>query len=152
MELYVPRDTIVRKDKSVCEGFVLDDGRSVFESGVYDSEFQNQCGLDSVIEHYIVMLDRQINCGLYHSNVFTPCGDGLNDIFQGHSVSQVKTYNLQIQDRWRNIMYETSNLHNGWDGNFNGEPAPPEVYAYLVRVRLPNGDIGDFKGDVTLIR
>ena len=58
---------------------------------------------------------------------------------------------LLIFNRWGQLVFESGDP-DGWDGTFKGEPAPPEVYVYLAKYRFPNGEIREFKGDVTLIR
>ena len=58
---------------------------------------------------------------------------------------------MLIFNRWGQVVYE-GNDPNGWDGRFDGEPAPAEVYVYLAKFRFPNGDQLEYKGDLTLIR
>ncbi|HRS54602.1 MAG TPA: gliding motility-associated C-terminal domain-containing protein [Bacteroidales bacterium] len=38
-------------------------------------------------------------------------------------------------DRWGKILFHTNNIHEGWDGNINGKPAPEGVYAYRIFYR-----------------
>ena len=54
-------------------------------------------------------------------------------------------------NRWGQVVYEGADSE-GWDGDFSGKQAPPEVYVYLATFRYPNGDKEEHKGDVTLIR
>ncbi len=59
---------------------------------------------------------------------------------------------MLVFNRWGQVVYKGSS-DEGWDGRYNGKPAPPEVYTYLVKLRNPhNGRISQMKGDVTLIR
>lgn len=52
---------------------------------------------------------------IFVPNTFTPNGDGVNDIFQpkGHGITK---YQLMIFDRWGEMIYETKEFNQGWDG------------------------------------
>jgi gliding motility-associated-like protein len=84
-------------------------------------------------------------------NAFTPNGDGDNELFRPRITGVGVLDNLLVFNRWGQLVYEGSDP-DGWDGKFNGEDVPPEVYVYLGTVRFPNGDTQEYKGDVTLIR
>lgn len=84
-------------------------------------------------------------------NAFTPNGDGANDVFRvvAHEGSEVIS-SLEIYDRWGEKVYE--NQGNAyWDGTIDGQPAPSDVYVYIVKVNC--GElVGKRVGDVTLLR
>lgn len=86
-------------------------------------------------------------------NAFTPNGDATNSIFRvvGSNVSGV---DMKVYSRWGLLMYETqtSNLSEGWDGNYKGKPAPIETYVYAINVTFNDGSTRLFKGNVSLIR
>lgn len=85
-------------------------------------------------------------------NLFTPDGNGRNDVLRvlGPGVDDVQR--LQVFDRWGKLLFESQNIGDGWDGTYNGEPLPPGVYVYYVEVRCINGQTTVKKGDVTLLR
>ncbi|MEM6722915.1 MAG: choice-of-anchor L domain-containing protein [Bacteroidota bacterium] len=84
-------------------------------------------------------------------NAFTPNGDGLNDFFIVETEGNVILETFDIYNRWGEKVYANQNLL-GWDGRFNGEDQPMEVYIYYAVLRLPDGSLQEVKGDVTLIR
>jgi len=84
-------------------------------------------------------------------NAFTPNSDQINDLFQVYVEGNVQVVNMEIYNRWGQVMYK-GNDNSGWDGRFNGAACPPEVYAYKVTVRLGNGELIQEKGDLTLLR
>ncbi|MCX8080463.1 MAG: gliding motility-associated C-terminal domain-containing protein, partial [Bacteroidia bacterium] len=91
---------------------------------------------------------------VYIPNVFTPNGDGLNDVFNVKGTGlKSERYLMQIFDRWGNLIYQTKDINKGWDGTVKGVPAQEGVYIYQVRV-IGNGSIGkkEFKGHVTLLK
>jgi gliding motility-associated-like protein len=85
-------------------------------------------------------------------NTFTPNGDGKNDIFRVRGPQYTKFY-LAVYNRWGQMVYETTNPNDGWDGIYNGMPADPGVFGYYVRAACGEGKEETFKkGNVTLIR
>lgn len=60
-------------------------------------------------------------------NVFTPNGDGVNDVFQ-LDVTNAILVEFVILNRWGNLMYETSGLSPIWDGLGFGQPAKDGTY------------------------
>ncbi|MBL7781689.1 MAG: gliding motility-associated C-terminal domain-containing protein, partial [Saprospiraceae bacterium] len=83
-------------------------------------------------------------------NAFTPNGDQMNDRFKP-VLNGGTVIKLSVWSRWGELVYESNNA-NGWDGTFDGEAAPSDVYVYQLVVRLPNGEEKMRHGDVTLIR
>ena len=84
-------------------------------------------------------------------NAFTPNNDDTNDKFRINIIGNIQLTEFVIFNRWGQVVYDNADPE-GWDGEFNGEPAPPEVYVYVAKFRFPNGDTQVEKGDVTLIR
>lgn len=83
-------------------------------------------------------------------NVFTPNGDGNNDVFYIFAQSGVRVLEFQVFNRIGEI------VHAGaypWDGNYKGKPSPPGVYVYLFKLGLYGDDQSILrKGSVTIIR
>jgi gliding motility-associated-like protein len=83
-------------------------------------------------------------------NVFTPNGDGFNDVFtfKNHEGWELETC---IRSRWGQVVFEGKNDH-WWDGTINGQQASPGVYYYTVTARNHFGQHEAFHGVVTLLR
>ena len=65
-------------------------------------------------------------------NVFTPNGDNINDYFTITSTG-VKNIELQIFNRWGQLMYSFTGAKAAWDGITNsGEKATDGTYFYFV--------------------
>ncbi len=86
------------------------------------------------------------------ANVFTPNGDGINDVFIPVSFSRVKTVEMKIYDRWGNLLYTTTDLNNGWDGKRNGVDCTEGVYFYTITFRGVDLKFEMRKGAFTLMR
>lgn len=75
-------------------------------------------------------------------NIFTPNGDGVNDVF-------LADYDLKVYDRQGTLMYEGT---DGWDGTHIGLKANPGVYLYTVFIPKEDGTIEVIKSTLTLER
>lgn len=83
-------------------------------------------------------------------NVFTPNGDGINDLFtfdntEGWQLSTV------IFNRWGTQVFESSGQH-WWDGTHNGKPCSEGVYYYVVKAVSYLGTEKRYNGVVHLLR
>lgn len=67
-------------------------------------------------------------------NVFTPNGDGINDVLTLNYFGD-GVYEILIFDRWGRQVFATKDKQVFWDGRVNGgEPAPEGVYYMAVRI------------------
>ena len=95
-----------------------------------------------------------VNCGepnIFIPNAFTPNGDTKNDqlCFRGEWVQE---FNIAIFTRWGEKVYESDDINACWDGRYKNNWCMPGVYVYHCRIKCEDGQVSQFKGDVTLIR
>jgi len=65
---------------------------------------------------------------------FSPNGDGLNEEFKLGGVLQgVKGFELEIFNRWGEILFSTKDVNKGWDGTYMDKPVPEGLYHYRMR-------------------
>lgn len=84
---------------------------------------------------------------LFIPNVFSPNGDGLNDVFLV-DYKGAQPFNLQIFDRWGVLLHQTRSKQASWQGtNLDGLNVPEGVFYYTVTI----GDKA-YTGPVTLVR
>jgi gliding motility-associated-like protein len=99
-----------------------------------------------------------IPVNIYFPGVFSPNGDGINDIVFIQSNATVSTiHSLRIMDRWGNLVFENIQFApndplEGWNGSFNGKVMNPGVYLYILEYETSYGDVERKVGDVTLLR
>ncbi|MBL1231673.1 MAG: hypothetical protein CMD31_11090 [Flavobacteriales bacterium] len=85
-------------------------------------------------------------------NVFTPNGDGSNDMFMvgGENLEEVEGV---IYNRWGQKLYEWNSVTGGWDGRtLSGEVVPDGTYFFIINAKGTDGKEYFEKGTVTLIR
>jgi gliding motility-associated-like protein len=86
-------------------------------------------------------------------NAFSPNGDDTNDMFQVVIKGEnVKVKSMQVWNRWGQLVFESKNENEGWDGRQDGRESPSDVYVYSILVQMPNGLEFRRKGDLTLLR
>jgi gliding motility-associated-like protein len=81
--------------------------------------------------------------------LFTPNGDGKNDVFEIRGLNKYVENELIIVNRWGNEVFRQRNYQNTW----KGEGLNDGTYYYLLRVKKANGEGWEvMKGFTTIIR
>jgi gliding motility-associated-like protein len=62
-----------------------------------------------------------------------------------------------IYNRWGQVVFEKRDFAPndpsvGWDGTFNGQKAPIDVYIYTIQLICDNSTLIPYHGNVALIR
>lgn len=109
---------------------------------------KNNCaGTDS-----IVVVPKQCMTGFFMPTAFTPDGNGLNDDIKPFLFGNVVRYKFSIFNRWGQLVFETNNLSDGWNGSFKGLLQDPGVYTWSCVFQLESEEPQQKKGSLTLIR
>jgi gliding motility-associated-like protein/uncharacterized repeat protein (TIGR01451 family) len=69
--------------------------------------------------------------GILIPNVITPNGDGLNDVFEIIGTYQFESVELQVFDRFKNLIYQNSNYNNNWEVSSSVRDG---TYFYVVKL------------------
>jgi gliding motility-associated-like protein len=91
------------------------------------------------------------NCDVFIPTAFSPNNDGYNDWFNMMKNS-VKNYTLKVYNRWGELVFQTNDLNNSWDGTYRGAPCPTDNYIYIVSGIRYNNEPFYLKGTVALFR
>ena len=103
----------------------------------------------------VQVLDVEPQVRYFLPNAFTPNFDGINDEFRGNGVLDGATgFNFQIWNRYGELVFETQDPFEGWNGqrNNSGRPAPDGVYVVVVQYVNPRGEEILLKGFATLLK
>lgn len=84
-------------------------------------------------------------------NAFSPNNDGLNDEFRVEGLI-IQSMQLRVFNQWGELVFETSNQNQGWDGKHKGKLQPSGVYMYVCSLVLQDGTKLVRKGAVNLVR
>ena len=86
-------------------------------------------------------------------NVFTPNGDGTNEVFEMQA-DIFESFEIVILNRWGNVLHHRKDATGTylWDGKSqSGEPVSDGVYFYRLFGTLTDGTLGEKHGNVTVI-
>ena len=86
-------------------------------------------------------------------NVFSPNGDGINDVFQiiekNKNAKSLKSFEVHIMNRNGSLVYEYKGdirKWEGWNGRKNGKGEPLAVGTYFYIIRAVGWDGVEFSG------
>ena len=85
----------------------------------------------------------------------SPNDDGVNDNFEIVGLFKFPSHHLQIFNRWGELIFETSNVNESWDGRYKNQPGDIGVYVWVVNytgLRRATLFSESLSGNVTLIR
>jgi len=114
----------------------------------YTVTMTDETGCVASASVWIVVKDEHV---YYAPNIFSPNGDGINDLFQIF-VKGTREFHLQIHDRWGELVFRSDNPNAAWNGTLNGRELPDGVYVYDVYVIYQDGVVYKKKGSITLVR
>ena len=95
---------------------------------------------------------------LFVPNSFTPGNDGVNDGFYPviSNIELLKIYHLSIFNRWGDLIFESYNPEDAWDGGYlhGGDYHVPDgVYPYILQYQtIHDVELKTVKGEITLTR
>jgi gliding motility-associated-like protein len=132
------------------------------EIGVYNIKLraENEFGCADSLEKqdYVQVIGKG---KIIFPNAFTPSLTGStggkynpqsieNDVFYPYHEG-VKEYQLEIYNRWGELIFESNDVNIGWDGYYKNKLVKQDVYVYKVKAMFYNGKTIVKAGDITLL-
>ena len=74
------------------------------------------------------------NPDVFIPNTFTPNDDGHNDVFKIRG-PQYAIFYFAVYNRWGELVFETTDPLQGWDGMYKGAKADPGAFGYYVKAK-----------------
>ena len=90
-------------------------------------------------------------CEIFLPDAFSPNGDGKNDLFRIVDQGRHPITDFRVFNRWGEVIFNTADPNQGWDGSHEGVAQDMGVYYYIVKFKC-DGKVVDKIGEVTLIR
>ncbi len=107
-------------------------------------------GCTSTYSEVIVVKD--INSWITVPNVFTPNGDGSNDLYH-INYQGILSFNMKIYDRWGVMIAQLYVPGQTWDGyTLGGERASDGTYYYILNAKGDDGKSYNLTGYIQLMR
>jgi gliding motility-associated-like protein len=136
-------------------GYLWNDGfagviREINQPGTFRIKAYNACSEDQ--KSFTVKIEK-CPCDIFIPSAFTPNNDGINDEFKPIAKCVAKNYRFKVFNRYGNLVFETSELNKGWNGEFNNRLSPGGVYVWILEYRNPNDNqLNIRRGSAALIR
>ncbi len=158
-------DLFIGNDTNICDNSILLDAGHGFDNYVWQDGFLGQQYTVTFPGVYWVTADVQgcvnsdtilivLDCpsNLWFPNCFTPNADGVNDKFKPE-YENIFQYQLYVFNRWGQLIYDSNNIDEGWDGTIKGRKCPFGVYFFIAEYREgKNGINRSVSGSITLLR
>jgi len=78
--------------------------------------------------------------------------DGFNRTFRPIiSFADFSQYRMIVYSRWGDVIFETTDIEDAWDGRMNGKLVQEGVYTYFITVKDGNGRPHEARGTVTML-
>lgn len=106
-----------------------------------------------VLEKWVRTADSDCEtiCKYSIPNVFTPNGDGINDAMKIDNVCSFLDTEIEIFNRWGQLVYASDRIPCSWDGSTNGVLNPEGAY-YIMVTQQTGANFKTLKSELTLLR
>jgi gliding motility-associated-like protein len=122
----------------------------VLTAGQYSVTVSNLCG---TVNQSVVVKYENCACQISVPNAFTPNNDGLNDVFKPRFICSLNNYSCKIFNRWGQLIFESHNTDQGWNGYFQNQIQPSGTYVWMIQYQdLYSGKNVTKEGTIVLIR
>jgi gliding motility-associated-like protein len=130
---------------------------SVMEAGEYVVELLQSNGCVTFDTIGVSLEICEAPCQLLAPSAFTPDDDLANDVFYilDNCDIELEQFDLRIYNRWGELLYETDNIAEGWNGKMRNTAvnAPMDVYVYYCEYMFRGESKAEaMTGTITLIR
>ncbi|TNE56350.1 MAG: PKD domain-containing protein [Bacteroidetes bacterium] len=89
---------------------------------------------------------------IYVPNTFTPDGNRYNNLFKP-VVRDPLRYQIDIYNRWGQLVFSSTDSNAAWDGTFQGKPCPDGIYSYKISLRAVQEETDRlYTGHINLLR
>lgn len=114
--------------------------RTLSQIGSYNIDAILSCG---ILPMTLNVAPISCESSFYVPNVFSPNADGQNDFFGVSFEEGVETrdYKFRLINKWGNVVFESQNSEDVWDGYFNNEEADIGLYVWVLSFESQKIDI-----------
>ncbi len=122
----------------------------VMEDGIYKLLIKDTLNCFVSTKEYNICVLKKFTVDV--PSAFTPNADGIDDLafVKGWGIDKLIVF--RIFNRWGELVFESSDINQGWDGTYKGQPQNMESYVYYAEVLFYSGQNGSKTGSITIIR
>ena len=85
-------------------------------------------------------------------SAFSPNGDGVNDCIGTAYDCPLDFFTMYVFNRWGEIMYESYNIDDCWDGTFDKQQVQSGIYTWKIILDRKEKEKQEYVGHITVIR
>jgi len=120
------------------------------ETTEYQAYYEDSIGCRFDVIDYVITVSYEYSLDV--PSVFTPNGDGKNDVVYVKGWGIKDLLEFSIYNRWGQRIFYSEDKNVGWDGTYKGKLQNIDSYTYYVRVRFYNNIERDKKGTINLMK
>ena len=105
-----------------------------------------------VVDTLLVSIKKNLDEVIFVPTAFSPNGDGQNDKLIPFFINMKKMVSFKVYGRWGQLVFQTQNQGEGWDGYINGVKQPLDTYFWICEIVDINDRIINKMGQTLLIR
>lgn len=123
--------------------------------GDYNINIRNSVGclVDSFTSVKVKLIDDGSCDTLYVPNGFSPSSSNGNNVLKPFGgATTIKNISFKIYNRYGNLMYESNNVYDGWDGRISGTLQNSGVYIWHLEYTVMSGLRKHAKGTCVLLQ
>jgi len=122
-------------------------------TGRYDVRLvtTSELGCTDTMDYELVVFPEVL---IYAPNTFTPDGDEFNQHWQVYMEGiDLQDFDLEIYNRWGELIWESHDISVGWDGTYGGKIVPTGTYTWVIRASdMMNDAKYTYNGHINLIK
>ncbi|MGB1316160.1 MAG: gliding motility-associated C-terminal domain-containing protein [Chitinophagales bacterium] len=124
------------------------------ESGAYIVNFmQNSSSCMAADTINVIIEDCVAECVVTAPTGFSPDGKAFNNTFKAIYTCELDYFEMLIVNRWGEVVFESDNVTNAWDGTYKNKPVPIGIYSWYIKYnKVGENNRQSLSGTVTLIR
>ncbi len=119
------------------------DPKAIDASGTYYIRLENIFGCSKIIPVSVLITPPP------PPNVFSPNGDGINDVWVIIGLEPYPECTVEIYTRYGQPVFHSTGYNKPWNGSFNGKPLPIGTYYYVITL---TNQMKRMSGSVTVLR
>jgi gliding motility-associated-like protein len=90
--------------------------------------------------------------GFHMPNAFSPNNDQNNDLLEFFAGWDIISFNLQVYDRWGNLVFATETIGDFWDGYYKDKVVNTGIYTYMLSYESSETGNSKKSGNITVLR
>jgi gliding motility-associated-like protein len=143
LQAYNPYSTYLWQDNSLYAAYTVSQ-----PGGTYWVELTHPC---VKLSDTIVVTFESCNNIVFIPNIFSPNGDGENDILYARG-NNISDFHIAIFNRWGGKQFESNDIRDGWNGMHNNNECSNGVYYYVAQIAFSNNTKKILEGSITIVR